>query len=169
MIPFNESQTVFSSQAGTGLKPRVALTVAVDTAYVAAQHGNNISQGVYMMDNQVANGSRDEAGMELHTMCNNGDLIGFHSVPINALGTSDDSVVITGFTVEPGRGQTGVFTAAGDPVQQPALHGEPDGTYWIGQAMNEGSQTYQIQIKVTVGKLHPVTYFINWDPFITAS
>ena len=34
--------------------------------------------------------------------------------------------------------------------------------------MNAGSQTYQIQIAVTVGVIQPVTYYVNWDPFITA-
>ena len=97
-------------------------------------------------------------------MCNVGNLIGFNVLPIDALGTSGDSVVITGFTVSQGN----VFTAAGTPRVQPPLPGELPGAYWIGQALNEGSQTYQIQIAVTVGLLQPVTYFINWDPFITA-
>ena len=165
MIELFENKFVVRRTVSTGLDPRVAITVAVDTAYVAAQQGNNISQGVYMMDNMVANGSTGEGQMELSTHVNNGDLIGFNSVPINALGTSGDTVVITGFTVSQGN----VFTAAGQPRQQPSPHGEPEGAYWIGQAMNQGSQTYQIQIKVTVGKLHPVSYFINWDPFITSS
>jgi hypothetical protein len=34
--------------------------------------------------------------------------------------------------------------------------------------MNAGHQTYQIQIMVTVGTLRPVSYYVNWDPFITA-
>lgn len=146
------------------LKPATSVTIAVDTAYVAAQQGQNIRQGVYMMDNRVRNGSQGEGTLELTTVCNDGDLIGFNVVPINALGTSGDQVVITGFTVSQGS----VFTAAGSPRQQPALPGEPAGAYWIGQALNETSQTYQIQIEVTVGLLQPVSYFINWDPFITA-
>ena len=146
------------------LSPQTSITIAVDTAYVAAQQGRNIGQGIYMMDNRVRNGSSGEGTLELSTACNNGDLIGFNVVPIDALGTSGDSVVITGFTVSQGN----VFTAAGTPRQQPALPGEPAGAYWIGQALNQGSQTYQIQIEVTVGLLQPVHYFINWDPFITA-
>jgi hypothetical protein len=153
------------SRAAVGtLSPQTSVTIAVDTAYVAAQQGRNIGQGIYMMDNRVRNGSTGEGTLELSTVCNNGDLIGFNVVPVNILGTSGDSVVITGFTVSQGS----VFTAAGTPRQQPALPGEPAGAYWIGQALSQGHQTYQIQIAVTVGLLQPVTYFINWDPFITA-
>jgi hypothetical protein len=159
------NKQVVRSLSESTIKPETAVTIAVDTAYVAAQQGRNISQGVYMMDNMVANGSSGEGQMELHTKMAVGQLIGFHSVPINAEGPSGDTVVITGFTVSQGN----VFTAAGQPREQPALTNEPPGTYWIGQAMNTGSQTYQIQIKVTVGRLQPVSYYINWDPFITAS
>lgn len=159
--------TVGNAIAGNspGLKPTVSVQIAVDTAYVAAQAGKNISKGIYMMDNMVRNGSTGEGTLELSTVCNNGNLIGFNVVPINFLGSSGDKVVITGFTVSQGS----VFTAAGQPRQQTtAPVGEPIGSYWIGQAMNQGSQTYQIQIDVTVGLLQPVSYFINWDPFITA-
>jgi hypothetical protein len=153
------------SRAATGtLSPPTSVTIAVDTAYVAAQQGRNIDRGVYMMDNRVRNGSTGEGNLELTTVCNNGDLIGFNVVPINILGSSGDSVVITGFTVSQGS----VFTAAGTPRQQPALPGEPAGAYWIGQALSQGHQTYQIQIEVSVGLLQPVHYFVNWDPFITA-
>lgn len=138
-------------------KPLTAITIAVDTAYVASQGGKYISQGVYMMDNMEANGSTGEAGMELSTKCPVGSLIGFNAVPINALSSNPGTVEITGFTVSQGS----VFTAAGSPQQQTP-------SYWIGQAMNTGSQTYQIQLKVTNGGLNPTPYYINWDPFITA-
>lgn len=163
-MEFFENHTVVQKSDTSGLSPQTSITIAVDTAYVASQAGQNISEGVYMIDNRVNNGSTDEAQMELSTHCPVGNLIGFNSVPINGLGSSGDQVVITGFTVSQGN----VFTAAGQPRQQPALPNEPDGSYWIGQAMNQGSQTYQIQIKVTVGLLQPVSYFVNWDPFITA-
>lgn len=148
------------------LVPQTAITIAVDTAWVASQQGKNISSGIYMMDNMVANGSTGEGTMELSTVCNVGSLIGFNTVPIDALAstTTGDSVIITGFTVSQGS----VFGGSGYPRQQPALPNQPDGTYWIGQAMNAGNQTYQIQIVVTVGLLQPVSYFVNWDPFITA-
>jgi hypothetical protein len=153
-----------SRATSSGLSPQTSITIAVDTAYVAAQQGRNIGQGIYMMDNQVHNGSGGEGTLELSTMCDVGNLIGFNVVPIDVLGTSGDQVVITGFTVSQGN----VFTAAGTPRPQTSPPGEPAGAYWIGQALNEGSQTYQIQIAVTVGILQPVTYYINWDPFITA-
>ncbi|MBV9494836.1 MAG: hypothetical protein JOZ54_11370 [Acidobacteria bacterium] len=146
------------------LKPQTSITIAVDTAYVAAQQGQNVSKGIYMMDNKVHSGSTGEGTLELSTVTNVGSLIGFNVVPIDILGSFGDEVVITGFQVSNGS----VFTAAGAPKMQPALPGEPAGAYWIGQALHQGSQTYQIQIKVTVGQLQPISYFINWDPFITA-
>lgn len=148
--------------AQAGLIPQTAITIAVDTAYVASQGGRNINQGIYMMDNMVSNGSSGEGTLELHTNCNVGNLVGFNAVPIDT--DSGDTVVITGFTVSQGS----VFTAAGQPRQQPALPNEPAGSYWIGQAMNSGTQVYQIQIKVTTGVLQPTSYYINWDPYITA-
>lgn len=160
----SEAVAQVSHASYAGLQPQTSVTIAVDTAYVAAQDGRNISKGIYMMDNRVRNGSTGEGTLELSTVCNNGDLIGFNAVPINILGSSGDKVVITGFTVSQGS----VFTAAGAPRQQTSPDGEPDGAYWIGQAMSQGQQTYQIQIAVTIGLLQPVTYYVNWDPFITA-
>ena len=156
----NQSRLVVTQQ--TILKPQVAITVAVDTAYVASQQGQNIGSGVYMMDNQVNNGSTNEGQMELSSVVPVGSLIGFETVPINPL--SGDTVVITGFTVSQGS----VFGSQGYPQQQPPIGSQPAGSYWIGQAMNAGSQTYQIQIKVTVGLIRPISYYVNWDPFITA-
>ncbi len=158
MYELNESNVVVKQSATASLTPQVAIEIAVDTAYVASHSGKNIDRGIYMMDNRNASGSTGEGTLELSTKCPVGNLIGFKVVPINALGTSGDKVEITGFTVSQGS----VFTAAGHPVSQ-----SKDGSYWIGQALAAGSQTYQIQIKVTVGTLHPVPYFINWDPFIT--
>jgi hypothetical protein len=149
------------------LNPQAAITIAVDTQYVAAQQGQNISQGIYMMDNRVNNGSTGEGTLELNTHAQDGNLIGFNVVPINP--TNGDTVVITGFTVQPPPGQTGVFGSQGYPEQQPALGAEPAGGYWIGQATAQGSQTYQIQIEVTTGGLRPTSYFVNWDPFINSN
>ncbi|POF31776.1 hypothetical protein [Roseibium marinum] len=147
----------------TKIQPQTSITIAVDTAYVAGQQSGNIVQGIYMMDNRVANGTTGEGTLELSTVCNIGDLVGFNAVPINALGSSEDEVEITAINVSYGS----VFSAAGMPRPQPALPGEPAGAYWIGQAFNKGTQTYQIQIKVTVGKLQPISYFVSWNPFIT--
>jgi hypothetical protein len=144
--------------AAPGLpNPATQIAVAVDTAYIAANAGQNITTGLYMTDNQLNLGSSGEGSLELHTSCNNGSLIGFSVYPINQ--NSGDTVAITGFTVSQGS----VFGGAGYPIQQ-----SQTGNYWIGQAMNSGSQTYQIQIKVTTGGLRPVSYYVNWDPFITS-
>ncbi len=144
------------------LQPQASITIAVDTAYVASKGGQNISSGIYMMNNQVSYGSTGEGTLELSTVVPVGSLIGFNTVPIDP--NSGDTVIITGFTVSQGS----VFGSQGYPQQQPPIGTEPAGAYWIGQAMNAGSQTYQIQIKVTVGQLRPISYYINWDPFITA-
>jgi hypothetical protein len=153
---------IISSAMQSTLNPQTAITIAVDTQYVAAQNGTNISQGVYMMDNQVSAGSTGEGTLELHTMTFDGSLIGFNVVPINPI--IGDTVVITGFSVSQGS----VFGGPGYPMQQPPLGSEPAGSYWIGQATSQGSQTYQIQIMVTTGGIRPTKYFVNWDPFITA-
>jgi hypothetical protein len=147
--------------AAAAIQPYASVTIAVDTAYVAAQQGRNINQGVYMMDNMASNGSTNEGQMELSTVVPVGSTIGFNSVPINFL--SGDKVIISGFNVSRGN----VFGSAGYPQQFP-LGNEPPGSWWIGQAMNSGNQTYQLQIAVTVGIIRPVTYYVNWDPFITA-
>lgn len=146
------------SEANTSLNPQTAITIAVDTAYVAAQNGQNISQGVYMMDNQLDAGSSGEGTLELSTRCMDGSLIGFNAVPINPV--SGDTVIITGFTISSGS----VFGSSGYPIQQPPIGNEPAGAYWIGQAMNAGRQIYQIQLKLTVGQLRPISYFVDCGP-----
>jgi hypothetical protein len=135
--------------------PQTQVAIAVDTAYIAANAGQNITTGIYMFDNQLNLGSSNEGQLELHTVCNNHSLIGFEAYPMDV--NSGDSVAITGFNVSQGN----VFGGAGYPLQQTP-------SYWIGQAMNSGSQTYQIQIKVTTGGLRPVSYYVNWDPYITS-
>jgi hypothetical protein len=153
-----------ATASATALSPRTWITIAVDTAYIAARHGRNVSQGIYMMDNRVSNGSTGEGTLELATVTSDGSLIGFNVVPVAPLGANGDQVVITGFNISQGS----VFTASGSPRQQPPLPGEPAGACWIGQALAQGSETYQVQVEVTVGGRQPVTYFINWSSFITA-
>lgn len=135
--------------------PPTAIEIAVDTSYVIAQQGKNIAAGVYMIDNQVDNGSTGEGQMELSTVCNVGDMVGFSVNPINP--NTGDTVQISGFNVSTGS----VFGSAGYPQAITP-------SYWIGQAVNQGSQTYQVQIKVTSGGIRPVSYYVNWDPYITA-
>jgi hypothetical protein len=138
--------------------PQTFIEIAVDTSYVISQQGQNIGAGVYMIDNQVNNGSTGEGQTELSTVCNVGDLIGFSVNPIDP--NTRDTVEITGFNVS-SPGNAGVFGSAGYPIKQTP-------SYWIGQAMNQTHQTYQVQLKVTSGGIRPLSYAVNWDPFITA-
>jgi hypothetical protein len=164
MIP-HPSRQVVRVDAQAQLIPQVVIVVAVDTAYVAS-HGNGfITSGLYMIDNMVRRGSSNEGALDLHTVCNVGSLIGFHSVPVDAAGGFGDQVVITSFADVQGN----VFTGAGHPIQQPPLGSEPQGSYWIGQAIGAGTEIYQIQIKVTVGQLQPVSFYVQWNAQITAS
>ena len=135
--------------------PQTQIALVVDTEYIAANGGENVTTGIYMMDNQLNSGSSNEGQLELHTVCNDHALIGFEAYPLNP--NTGDTVEITGFNVSQGN----VFGSSGYPLQQTP-------NYWIAQAMNAGSQTYQIQIKVTTGGLRPISYYVNWDPFITS-
>jgi hypothetical protein len=149
---------------------QTAITIAVDVNYIASLPAgtDQASKGIYMMDNRMLNGSSNEGGLELSTVCIAGNLISFSAIAINAEGDAGGNakVEITGFNVSQGN----VFTAAGQPrVFNPPPSGGDTNSFWIGQAIARGSQTYQIQIKVTVGVLQPVSHFISWDPFITAN
>jgi len=138
--------------------PQTQVAIAIDTAYIAATAGQSVNTGIYMMDNQANMDSSGEGSLELTTVCPVGSLIGFTVYPMDV--NSGDKVVITGFNVSQGN----VFGNTGYPIQMDPS----DGSYWIGQAMNAGRQTYQIQVRVTVGSLRPTNYYINWDPFIVA-
>jgi len=147
---------------------QTAISIAVDTDYIGTLPPGTVAanQGIYMMDNRVLNGSGGEGTLELSTHCPAGNVISFNVVPINGAGSSDATVEITGFNVSQGS----VFTAAGQPRPfNPPPGGGTTNSFWMGQALQQGSQTYQIQIKVTIGTLQPVSYFISWDPFITAA
>jgi len=157
---------VRATAAATSLTPQVSVAIAVDTAWIAAQAINgSITEGVFMMDNMVHNGSSGEGTLSLHTVCNAGSLIGFQTVPIDSLSSNGDQVIITSFADTHGT----VFTGAGHPIQQPSLGNLPAGSYWIGQAIQAGTEIYQIEIKVTVGQLQPVQYFVWWNATLTAS
>lgn len=147
------------------LTPKVSVAIAVDTAYVAA-HGNDgkITRGVFVMDNRVRLGSTGEGTMTLHTKCNAGDLIGFHCIPVDGAGSSGDRVIILSFL-----DVTGDVFGEGHPRQQPPIGGGPAGNWWIGQAMKAGTETYTIQLEMTVGQLQPVTYWVWFNAVITAS
>lgn len=151
----------------SSLIPSVTVAIAVDTGAVVAASSGTITEGVYMMDNMVRNGSTNEGRINLHTECNVEALIGFQVLPIDGAGQSGDSVKITSFAME---GGDDVFTGAGHPrcVKKPPAGLKP-GAYWIGQAMAAGTQTYEIQIEVTVGVLQPVKYYVTWNAELTAS
>jgi len=145
--------------------PSVSTVIAVDTAFVAAQGSTGeISSGLFMLDNMVRNGSVGEGTLSLQTKCNAGSLVGFLAMPIDAGGGSD-TVVIVSFQDQTGN----VFTGAGHPVQAQPPGNMPAGSYWIGQAILAGVETYTIKIKVTVGLLQPVEYYVWWDAVINAS
>jgi hypothetical protein len=135
--------------------PQVQVAVSIDTAYVAGNGGSKLTRGVYLVDNQLNDGSTGEGGMALHTRCPIGSLIGFSSYPIDT--GSGDSVAITGFSIVQGS----VFGGSGYPI-------EYSEGYWIGQAMYGGSQTYQIQFCVTSGALRPVKFYTSVECQLTA-
>ncbi|HEX8131768.1 MAG TPA: hypothetical protein VF527_21915 [Pyrinomonadaceae bacterium] len=158
------AEAIVSGPVRAKLNPQTAITIAVDTEYVASQQGQNISQGIYMFDNQLNAGSTGEGTLELFTQTADESLIGFNVVPMNP--NTGDQVIISGFTVSQGS----IWGSQGYPEAEPSFGSQPAGSYWIGQATSEGPrQTYQIQIKVTTGGLRPATYYVNWDPFIAAS
>ena len=117
----------FVTTIASGIQVNACITIAIDTAYVAAQQGTNIGAGVYMMDNTISNGSSGEGQMELHTRVPVGSTIGFDSVPINPV--SGDQVIITRFNVSQGS----VFGSAGYPRQQPPLGTQPAGSWCVAR------------------------------------
>lgn len=144
---------------------QTAITIAVDVDFIATLPAgqNAAGKGIYMMDNRLLNKSSNEGGLELSTRCPTGNLISFTAVPIRS--GPDVKVEIVGFNVSNGS----VFTAAGQPRPfNPPPGGGSTNSFWMGQAMSQGAQTYQIQINVQIGALQPVSHFISWDPFITA-
>lgn len=144
---------------------QTAITIALDTQYLISQPPGSNSQGIYMFDNRLNNGSTGEGSLELHTQCNAGDIISFETIALNDLeGSLADQVVITGFNVSQGN-VFGGSEGAPTPVSQP---GTVPGQYWLAQAVNSGSQTYQIFVQITTSGLHPITRNISWDPFINA-
>jgi hypothetical protein len=141
--------------AGSIPAPQTQIDIAVDTAYIALRGGEAMGAGIYMMDNRLSLGSSNEGTQELHTRCNQGDLIGFEAYPIDV--NAGYTVAISGFNISQGS----VFGAQGDPLQQTP-------GYWVGQAMNQGAQTYQIGIQVISEGPQPTTYNVNWGSYITA-
>ena len=148
------SVRVVVEQAGIP-NPQAQVAIVVDTAHVAGSGDSSITAGIYLIDNQLNAGSTGEGTMALHTRCPTGSLIGFSSYPIDmALG---DTVAITGFSITQGS----VFSSTGYPIQQTP-------SYWIGQAMYSGSSTFEIQLCITAGVLHPTRFYVSTECQLTA-
>ena len=114
-----------------------------------------------MMDNMWESGSTGEGTMNLGTQCAVGNLVGLIVAPIDETGNSG-SVTIIGFN-------TGEIFGSGYPEQRPAPDNDPAGTYWLAQAMMQGTETYQVFIQVDTGLLQPTApRIIEWEAKITA-
>jgi hypothetical protein len=140
-----------------GLKPQTMIAIAVDTAYIAGSDTHHLQNGIYMMDNRANIGSENEGQIELSTVCDVGDLIGFRVYPIDQLAAESGVAVITGIELKEGD----VFGSSGYPRP---YEGE---TYWIGRAEKAGRQTYTMALEVTSPPLpEKRTVNVEWDPFL---
>jgi hypothetical protein len=128
-------------------RAQTKIVITIDTARVISGD----TRGIFMIDNKAEFGSSNEGTLELSTKCFNGDYISWLAVPIDP--DTQDTVSIAGFQISSGN----VFGGEGSPQPQ-----SDDNTYWMGRAINQGSQTYQIKIVING------THVIQWDPFITA-
>jgi len=140
-----------------GLKPHTTIAIAVDTAYVASKKRHSLEGGVYMLDNRANSGSTNEGQLELRTVCDVGDLVGFWVYPVDQLAAAGDSVVITGIEVRQGD----VFGSSGYP--------RPYGgdNCWIGRVEKAGEQAYTLALEVTSPPFpEKRTVNVSWDPFI---
>jgi|SRR5579872_7165108 len=146
--------------AAQNVIPSLVINITVDTQELYNQPNSFPGSGVYMMDNNVSNGSTGEGTMELSSMVCAGSLIGFNIVPIDIAGSQGDTVQIMGFEVSSG---TNIFGIWGFPQQQPA----GSAYQWIGTAMTEGQSVYQIKIGVSYGG-GGMKYFW-WDAFLTCT
>lgn len=142
---------------------QTTICISVDTAACIAWSQNNPGQylrsGLYMVDNQLANGSKNEGGLELLTRCDPGDRVSFFAVPIDP--TQGDQVGFSGFNISQGS----VFGSSGYPTAQCPDGGDaPYCNFWVGRAVAGGATTYQPQLVITS---NGVDYPVQWDPFIT--
>jgi hypothetical protein len=143
---------------------QTVICISVDTAAVIAWSESNPGQplqsGIYMVDNQLANGSTNEGALELNTRCNPGDRIGFHVVPIDP--TQGDTVGFSGFNVSQGS----VFGASGYPQPRCAATSTgPFCNFWVGRAVASGATTYNPQIVITSDD--GINHVVSWDPFLS--
>jgi hypothetical protein len=139
---------------------KTSILIAMDTAYIGGQGGGRIGQGIYMFDDQASiwgsGGNSSEGSLKLSTKCHIGDIISFECVLLDP--TRGDTTTITGIDVSQGN----VFGSAGYPKQWSGTN------LWFGQAMNAGSQSYQIFVQIVTGGIRPQRINLHWDAFISA-
>ncbi len=129
------------------VRAQTKIVITVDTARVLSGD----TREIYMIDNKVELGSTGEGTLELSTKCFAGDYISWRAEALDP--DTQDIVSIAGFQVSSGN----VFGGEGSPQPQ-----SDDNTYWMGRAINQGSQTYQVKIIING------THVVTWDPFITS-
>lgn len=151
-------ETVDLSQPG--LIPQTFITIVVDTDYVVSVPEEQVTNGIFMLDNRLDEGSTGAGTYELHTCCSVGDLVGIRAVPVDEEGKLDDKVEITGFEKLSG---TDLFGDSGRPQPYPA------GNCWLGRVNYRGDEIYTIQIRVVTTEPEQHEKFISWDPSISAS
>ncbi|MBI1227951.1 MAG: hypothetical protein GC192_22155 [Bacteroidetes bacterium] len=150
-----QAQSQAMPVAGAELTPNIYITIAVDVAYVISQQGQSISKGIYLMDNMIANGSMGEGTMEITTIGNAGQVVGWNIVPINPY-LNNQTVEITFIQI-----------CLGTVFGSPPVQADGNGFSWVAQLIYSGKQAYAIQIKVTEG-LTPVSYYVNWEAIMVS-
>ncbi len=139
-------------------RPMTQIAIAIDVDYVVGRGGGFVNEGIYMMDNRASEGSTGEGTLELSTVCPVNHCVGWTVYPVDQEGKEEDSVTITGFIVTAGS----VFGSEGRP--EPYMGNM---AYWVGEAMNAGSQTYHVRILAKSGRRHRAVN-VEFDPYITA-
>lgn len=138
----------------------IVINIAVDASQVyGTTPGMYKGNGIYMMDNNTANGSIHEGGLELNTAGFVGQSVGFNIFVINEKQNNGAKVKIMGMEQSSG---TNVFGNQGWPSPQPA----GSKYQFLGYLKSEGSLIYQIKIAVTSSGQFPMQYY-TWDPFFT--
>lgn len=141
----------------------IVINIAVDVAYVYAQKaGAYLGAGIYMMDNNLTNGSKGEGGLELSTAGAAGQSVAFNAFAINQLQGTNAFVQIEGMEQSSG---VNVFGNQGWPAAQ-----TPATPYqYLGYLMTAGQMTYQLKIGVSPNSvIFPVQYYW-WDPFFSVN
>ncbi|MBI1227950.1 MAG: hypothetical protein GC192_22150 [Bacteroidetes bacterium] len=136
----------------------VIINIAVDASQVyGTQPGMYKGNGIYMMDNNAASGSSGEGNLELSSVAQVGQSVGFNVFVINEKMGNGAAAVIEGFELSNG---TNVFGNQGWPSEQPA----GSTIQWLGYVKTAGQMTYQIKIGVKSSAQFPMQYY-TWDPF----